>query len=918
MSKLDKRAISILVIAILALSFALPLVSVSATLTDVKLSIYTGVYGDTVNAFGEAFQATSGATIEIYWDIPMGDAAYLLNSTTAKNDGSWEADFDVPEAVAGDHFVWAKDTSVPSYLNSLPFTVVALVKLSPSSGLYGDDVDVKGYGFGEEDTEKIVGIQIDPWDMIDEAVGIGALLKTVFYLDYFPVVIDSVTIFEGGIPTAIGFTLEPATGKITFDTAPAVGSIITANYKRNFYTIESSATFKTDELGSFTKTFEVPDFPYGDYYKITASDALYTDTADFTIGASISVTPEEGPTGTVVTVSGRGWTLGNTITFSTGVTPGETPVVVVGDSEVKVVSGGKFSANVVIPGGVTEGEISIWATESGTPPPPVKAPSSATFEVTGLQEIVVSPTYGSPGASISITGSNFTQIAGTEVVIELRNKESPFGWVADLVTAKTTSDGKFEETFMSPAVEFKGYDVKAVDTVYHITAVDTFKVGLIALIINPVYGEAGTKISITGIGFAPSDYNVTFGTKLYEDYSTVTGGGAISDTFYVPNFEPGTYDLTVIDIEENELTVHFTVTAVTEVILDPAKAPNDYNVTIEGYNFADKENEEVDFVLYNATDEWDMDVWQNGAGTDPVKTGIDGNFTAYWIVFPEADLSLGDYMINVTGFDDFFLQVPFSVIVARVDVAPRKALFDRGDTIQFNVKNDFKFVDSYMKIWDPYDNLYWRTEDFKSWLKVGDLYTVPYYLQTSGMNPMTLSQDAPMGTWFYVFYEEGTTQLTNGTFVVGPSSAAQVEEKLTEIWDSMEGMTENIDSITSEIEDEISALSGEMEDVVSDVQGMIDDITSDLAGELAGVAADTEAAVGELEGSIGDIAAAQNALADEVADMSEDTAAARQSAEDAQRGTEGLTTIVYGAIACSLIAALAAVVSLMQISKKIA
>jgi hypothetical protein len=313
-----------------------------------------------------------------------------------------------------------------------------------------------------------------------------------------------------------------------------------------------------------------------------------------------------------------------------------------------------------------------------------------------------------------------------------------------------------------------------------------------------------------------------------------------------------------------------------------------------------------------------MDVYQDGAGTDPVETDADGNFTAWWIVLPEADLSLGDYTINATGYDDFLVQVNFSVVEPRVEVAPRKALFDRGDTIQFNVANDFDFPLSYMKVWDPYDNLYWKTETFTSWLKVEDLYTVPYYLQTSGMNPMTLSQDAPMGTWFWVFYEEGTTQLVNGTFEVGPSAAAQVDEKLTELWGSIEGLTEDIGEITSEIEDDIAALSGEMDDVVAEVQDMIDDITSDLAGELAQVAADTEAAVGDLEDSIGDIASAQSDLANELDAVSADTTAAREAAEDAQTSAQGLTTLVYGAIGASLIAALAAIVSLMQISKKIA
>ena len=44
----------------------------------------------------------------------------------------------------------------------------------------------------------------------------------------------------------------------------------------------------------------------------------------------------------------------------------------------------------------------------------------------------------------------------------------------------------------------------------------------------------------------------------------------------------------------------------------------------------------------------------------------------------------------------------------------------------------------------------------------------------------------------------------------------------------------------------------------------------------------------------------------------------KDAVETTQRQTSGLTTLVYGAIGASLIAALAAIVSLMQISRRIA
>ena len=912
MSKLSKRAISILVIATFMMSiFAVIPVKAAVIAIDAGFPGDGDPYefGETVIVTGTG--VTSGALVNLYWDYVT--LAGQMNSTLGDPSGSFEVWLDVPEAAVGDHYVWVKDVG-NNNVDSRRITVTPLVELSPSSGLKGDDLDVDGHGFGEE---TVVGIQIDPWTRTAEAVGTGTGTQTVFNLDYFPVVAASETIYLGGAPQVDDgsvYTLVDATGVITFVAAPAGAVVITADYDRAAVIIEASTSFETDEFGWFTKAYDIPDFPYGTY-DITATDddaPVNTYTATLTIGASITVSPDEGPTGTVVTVEGRGWTNTETITFRE-----ETSLMaieVVDGDVITVGSGGTFSADVVIPELGTEDDYDIEAVGTLTP-----ADSSDGFELNGLPEIVVSPTYGTPGSIITVKGYNFTQIAGTEVELLLINPGSE-----DLVIAETDSNGNFEDTFMSPAVVFQTYDVEATDE-YSLVATDPFKVGLIALIINPVYGEAGAKLSITGIGFAPGSYNVTFGIKLYEDYGTVSGGEAISDIFYVPNIEPGTYDMIITDTEDNEMTVEFRVTAVTEVTLDPATAPNTYNMTIEGYNFADKEFEEVEFVLYNATEEWDMDVWQGSPAGTPVETSDDGNFTAWWLVLDEDTLDLGDYTINVTGYDDFFIQVPFSVVEARVDVAPRKALFDRGDTIQFNVNNDFDFKESYMKIWDPYDNLYWQTEKFADWVKSGDLYTVPYYLQTSGMNPMELTQDAPLGTWFYVFYETGTTQLVNGTFEVGPSAeslltdqiAALSEElgididtlrtyidaKIIDLDDTVSSMAEDIATAVSGMEDDISGLSDDLDDAVTGMQDDIDDMGTKMDS---------------IETMVDDISGTSTAAQDAANDAKNAADQSLEAAEKTQQQTSGLTGLVYGAIGASLIAALAAIVSLMQISRRIA
>jgi uncharacterized protein YoxC len=479
-------------------------------------------------------------------------------------------------------------------------------------------------------------------------------------------------------------------------------------------------------------------------------------------------------------------------------------------------------------------------------------------------------------------------------------------------------------TFVSPAVAFESYEVRAEDATYGLTAEDDFKVGLIALIINPTSGTAGTELSITGIGFEDGSYNLTFGDELYEDYGTVSGE-AIADIFYVPNVEPGTYEVLVSDSVDNELAVHFTVTGISYVSLDPSVAPNDYNISITGYNFADIVAGTVDFVIYNSTDDWDMDVL-NDPGAVPTETDDDGNFTGYWMVPLESVLSLGDYTINVTDSEDLMVQLDFSIVAARVEVTPSKELFDRGDTVKFAISNDFDLPDSYIEIFSPDDTLWWITDDFTAdvWVQPDVLYTVPYYRQTANENPMDLATDAPMGTWTYFFYDVADDELMNGTFEVGPSTAAQVDALLEEVRTDLSGLSDDV----SGLDGEFDALSDEIGDVSADMDTLRDEIVSDLASDIADATAaanaagaavdDLEGSMSDLENSVGDIADTANSALDAATSAADAADNAASAAEDASTAASGLTTLVYGAIGASLIAALAAIVSLMQISRRIA
>jgi len=819
MNKIGKRAIPILVLLTMVFSL-FSVLPASAAISITSLSDTSSYKGDTIIVKGSG--VTAGATVGVYWDNVLketfSDGTGKMNSTTAKSNGSYEVWFDVPEAVAGTHYVWVRDlftgdTYGGAYATNSAFDVESYIKLSPSSGLPDDKITIKGYGFGDE------------------------------------VEISSVTF-----------------GVLTLDTSPV--------------------TPETNELGSWTATFRVPNLSYLDY-PVEATDAdINSDSATFTIGAAVSFDVSEGPVGTVVEVSGRGFTDGvDIVTGKVTLDDGGTPIncKVIDDD---TVDDGKFKVDIVIPQVSDTDEYTITVddgTETG----------SADFEVTGLAEIDLDPQYGVQGSRININGYNFTAVSGEDVKLELWD-QALTGKISDIKTFETTSAGEFSGTFTVPARASGRYAIVADQPTFNIDASKTFRIGMIIVILSPSSGPSGTLVTLTGTGFTENEsWNSTFGDlDLIEGDVDVNGnieatGGGVP-TFFVPTLDPGTYTVTVLDIDaEIEVEVEFEVTAKTMIETDPMVAPNGYNVTIKGKFFSAEEGTTLEFVLWNETDDWDMTVEYGGTA---VETDEDGNFTGYWEVLSSDDLSIGTYLINCTDENDLFAQYEFQLVPKTVQITPRKATFRIGETVHFNIESSFSQDDSYIEVMDPAGDLYWRTDAFADalWLKVGTIERVPYYSQTAGGNPMLLLDDAPLGTWSWTWYDSDDEELDSGTFTVEAAPEEVIGQRITDLEQSL-----------TDVKDDIAGVKDDIAGVKSDLQDVAD--AAEAARQASQNAQDAITSIGETANSAKDSADA-----------------AKEAAEEAGRVASGLTTLVYGAIGASLVAALAAIVSLMQISRRIA
>ena len=852
MSKPRKRAMLMLIAAVLALS-VLPVFPAHAAITVDPLVDNDGVYGDTITVTGT--EVTAGSTVNLYWDsVSAWDGEKgLLNSTEGEAAGTFSVNFDVPEAVNDDHYLWVKDLETGQTDVSEAFYVSASIELDPESGLEDDKVTINGYGFADE--EDIEYVYFDEYGVV-----------------YMPIEVET-----------------------------------------------TPATPETDELGSWEATFKVPDMGgvYSPNYVVRAESETLWAEATFNLGASISFDEEEGPVGTIVEVKGRGFDPTEFI----GDDPDEVtlydefdlvtiPCYILDDDPIDVEADGEFSMDIVIPQ-VSEKKEKYVITVTDS-----VETATAKFNVTALAKISVEPEYGVQGAKINIEGSNFIQKSGEDVVVDLYNTW-PGTYQSDIKEFETDSNGEFSGTFTVPAVSSDNYKVVAYQTDYSIDDDASFRVGMIIVILSKTSGPSGTKVTMTGTGFtAGSDnWNATFGDLTLFDTGDVDPDGDLAGPpiFFVPSVDPATYTIMLLDIEEEiEVEVEFTVTEKTTVTTDPLVAPNEYNVSIEGKYFAEEEGKDIDeIVLYNVTadgeidEDWDITSDVDSDTPGDIEMDEDGNFTAFWVVYDDDVLSLGDYWLNVTDEEGMFAQYMLTIVAKTVDIDPRKASFAVGDTVAFNIESSFAKYDSYIEVMTPDGDLYWTTDDFTEvppvWIKVGTIMRVPYYEQTAGGNPMTLI-DVPLGTWSWTWYDEDDDEIDSGTFTVTEAPADILAQQLQTLTEDFAGLSEDFAGLSQ------------------DVTGLSTNVAA-LSADVSAAAAAAQAAnnaVNNLAQTVGDIA--QTAVSAKTAADAAKTAAdaAKTSADDARTAASGLTTLVYGAIGASLVAALAAIVSLMQISRRIA
>ena len=685
----------------------------------------------------------------------------------------------------------------------------------------------------------------------------------------------------------------------------------------NTRVVAYSDDVETNSVGTFATEFDVPSgYSYG-VHQVMANVSGVTANATFTIGAAFTLSVEEGPAGTIVTITGRGYTDDRVIENNAGNITLGTYAMYTKDASSFTISGtGTFTIQVVVPSAPV-GEYTLTVTDGDET-------ATDTFDVTGTSSISLSQGYGTPGTVITVTGVNFTQISGTDVDISILG--------SSYATADVDATGSFSVAITLPALGLgANYAIWANDT-RNCNATKNVLIALIMLQLNVNSGPVGSNVTLSGTGFNNSgggDYNASLGDISIIAPGTALGGvDYFSTVFQVPTMPSGTYTLTVLDaVADIEVTTSFTVTDQATLTPSVTEAPNQYNLSISGDNFANIDGTATTWYLFNDTYETEIIPEYGG---NPVTCDDDGEFTGYWVI--PWGLELGTYSINcstATSADiEQYAECSIDLVEETYTYAPSRATYARGEAITWNIRAMFaKNLELGVKDADGNDmyNTSWVPGD---WTQSGTIW----YIAVSDQGLLSVPDDATPGQWVYEF-----SNTTSGELYVSGEITIKEKTDVQELQEAVAGLSTGLTTVS----DAVTALAG----TVDLVSGAVSSASA-AAANAAAAAADAKTAADSAAAAVGDVgdtandaldaandaktsADAAKAAADSGLAAANDAKATAQSAADAandakdaaegaQQAASGLTTLVYGAIGASLIAALAAIVSLMQISRRIA
>ncbi len=326
-----------LIIVLLICLIAIPVLAIPEQVQaapSIVLYPESGNVGDEVRIRGYDFGSVD---VDIYYCVEGSDCfdGELIEEEFDVDD-NFTYEFDIPESCSGDHYICVCYTSTACAKEY--FTVEPAIELDPEEGFVGDEVEVTGTGFAEDEEDITIRYGDDVVEQIEEAETDEYGTWTATF-----VIPESVKgehdIDAKGDDTAyadvdeVEFTVKPSIS--LSPTSGSAGDIVTvsatgfedeeANIKIKYddEVVPQIEEAETDKLGSWSATFEVPPSVEGSY-KVDAR-GKYTeygevDDVTFKVAPGMRLAPatsstSPGHVGLTITVTGGGFEPGISLTI---------------------------------------------------------------------------------------------------------------------------------------------------------------------------------------------------------------------------------------------------------------------------------------------------------------------------------------------------------------------------------------------------------------------------------------------------------------------------------------------------------------------------------------------------------------------------------------------------------------------------
>jgi YVTN family beta-propeller protein len=359
-------------------------------------------------------------------------------------------------------------------------------------------------------------------------------------------------------------------GQSNFVTGTRVSSPSTINH----LDLVTGLTFDNAGSPNFVKTITIPAKPAG-IYSISTTDGTSSPTATYTVTPTATISPNPAVVNSQATISGSGFAPNSIIHLSyiLNSVPNTIPVLP---------SGVKTDSNGNIPSGVTFTVPANTEAEYDTTVSDSAGNSAPVIPFNFLAFIALNPTQGHVGDTVTITGAGYFGNSQPLAITFDGTDITPFGATSNNVGVINTP------ITIPPSI--RGNHTIQVTSLGQLAHQANFTVNP-EIVLEPLSGPVGTKVTVTGTGFAANPATITAFTYDGEDLSgaLIQGSlqlqlnGAFSATFAVPSSRVGPHDVVATDSRSNTVSARFTLTP--SITSSPTFGPVGTPVTITGSGF---------------------------------------------------------------------------------------------------------------------------------------------------------------------------------------------------------------------------------------------------------------------------------------------------------------------------------------------